>query len=344
MPGRRPESPVLQRLLAEARDARPARRGHGGVVARPGPGAGGRDPLRRRGLHEPVPRPSRLPRDRWRPTSPPRRRCSRPSAPPWPWSTRTTRWGRRLLERPARPDGGVLDGRGERHRERAAAARRSRGAGGEVELALAGSFHVANALAAATTAAALGVPEDVVVAGLERGRPGARALRGGRHRRRRSPSSSTTPTPPKGCQVVLDSARQLAGGHRVLCVFGCGGDRDHEKRPAMGAIAAAAVPTSPWSRRTTRGTRTPTPSSTRSLAGVPDGVGGRSSDASGPRPSSSLIDLAAPGDVVVVAGKGHEREIEIGPTRVPVRRSPRWRGRRWPGRAAGGHRAPGTTP
>ncbi len=107
--------------------------------------------------------------------------------------------------------------------------------GRKVEMTLTGAYHVANALAAATTASVLGVPEDTVVRGLE----GPRRCRGGSRwstRRRRSPCVVDYAHTPDGLAVALDSARRLAGGHRVLCVFGCGGDRDRAKRPVMGEI------------------------------------------------------------------------------------------------------------
>ncbi len=43
---------------------------------------------------------------------------------------------------------------------------------------------------------------------------------------------------PAGLDVALDAARALAAGGRVICVFGCGGDRDPGKRPEMGAVAS----------------------------------------------------------------------------------------------------------
>ncbi len=68
----------------------PAGGGHGSVVPRPHPGPRRRDPLRRRGVHQSRPTTISTTTGRWRPTSPPRRRCSLRRAPPWPWSTGTT--------------------------------------------------------------------------------------------------------------------------------------------------------------------------------------------------------------------------------------------------------------
>jgi len=186
--------------------------------------------------------------------------------------------------------------------------------GRRVELGLAGSFHVANALAAATTAAALGVPEDVVQTGLRRAAPVP-----GRFEVVETGAPFTVVVDyahtPDGLRVLLDSARELAAGHRVLCVFGCGGGRDHEKRPLMGAVAAAgadvAVVTSDNSRH-----EDPDAIIAEVLTGVPPGsrVMVRRDRAEA---IDLVTDLASPGDVVVVAGKGHESEIEIGTERLP---------------------------
>jgi UDP-N-acetylmuramoyl-L-alanyl-D-glutamate--2,6-diaminopimelate ligase len=186
--------------------------------------------------------------------------------------------------------------------------------GRRVELALAGSFHVANALAAATTADALGVPADVIVDGLSN----AAAVPG---RFEVIPSAAPFTVvvdyahTPDGLEVVLGSARQLAAGHRVLCVFGCGGNRDRDKRPAMGAVAGRrsdlAVLTSDNPRD-----EDPDAIIAEVLAGVEEG----SAVVVEPDRAAAIelvIERAGPGDVVVVAGKGHERDIEIGPARLP---------------------------
>jgi UDP-N-acetylmuramoyl-L-alanyl-D-glutamate--2,6-diaminopimelate ligase len=182
-----------------------------------------------------------------------------------------------------------------------------------VELALAGSFHVANALGAATTALSLGVPEDVVVAGLQAAPPVP-----GRFEVVATPAPFTVVVDyahtPDGLQVVLDSARELAGEGRVLCVFGCGGDRDRSKRPAMGAIAVHGADVAVL---TSDNPRNEDPDAI--IAGVLTGVG--ASDLIVRRDRAEAIavaiDLADPGDVVVVAGKGHETEIEVGTRRLP---------------------------
>jgi UDP-N-acetylmuramoyl-L-alanyl-D-glutamate--2,6-diaminopimelate ligase len=222
-------------------------------------------------------------------------------------------WGRRLLEQSTVPTVGytmaeVSDV--ESAARRTSFTWRAR----RIELALAGSFHVANALAAATTAVALGVPEDVIVAGLNSAAPVP-----GRFEVVDTAAPFTVVVDyahtPDGLQVVLESARQLAAGRRVLCVFGCGGDRDHQKRPAMGATAAHSADVAVL---TSDNPRNEDPDAI--IAEVLKGVTAPS-DLLVRRDRAAAIelvmDLAAPGDVVVVAGKGHEREIQIGTRRLP---------------------------
>src|SRR5205085_2341782 len=98
---------------------------------------------------------------------------------------------------------------------------------------------------------------------------------------------------------------------RLICVFGCGGDRDPTKRPRMGAEVAAladlAVVTSDNPR-----TEAPEAIIDQILAGVPRPF---AVDADRARAIRAAIDEAVPGDVVVIAGKGHEDYQIVGTTK-----------------------------
>jgi UDP-N-acetylmuramoyl-L-alanyl-D-glutamate--2,6-diaminopimelate ligase len=123
---------------------------------------------------------------------------------------------------------------------------------------------------------------------------------------------------PAGLEVVLGEARALAPGGRVLCVFGCGGDRDRAKRPLMGAAAAhlsdLAFVTSDNPRD-----EDPLAIIAEVLAGV---AGGRANPWLVVEPDRGVairraLDAAGPGDVVVIAGKGHETYQEVAGKRLP---------------------------
>jgi UDP-N-acetylmuramoyl-L-alanyl-D-glutamate--2,6-diaminopimelate ligase len=222
-------------------------------------------------------------------------------------------WGRRLLERVTVPvvpyaadEATLLDS----VPGRTSFTWRDR----RVDLPLTGAYQVANALAAATTAVALGVPEDVVVTGL--GRAGAVA---GRFEVVDVAAPFTVVVDyahtPDGLAVALDSARRLAGSRRVLCVFGCGGDRDRAKRPAMGSVVSGSADVTIVTSDNPRGEE-PGTIIADVLAGVAVGAGVVV------EPDRALaiaraVDLAQPGDVVLVAGKGHETTQEVGDRLLP---------------------------
>ena len=123
---------------------------------------------------------------------------------------------------------------------------------------------------------------------------------------------------PAGLEVVLGEARMLAPAGRVLCVFGCGGNRDRAKRPLMGAAAAAL---SDLAFVTSDNPRDEDP--LRIIDEVLDGIaGGRANPRIVVEPDRGVairlaLDAARPGDVVVVAGKGHETYQEIAGRRFP---------------------------
>jgi UDP-N-acetylmuramyl tripeptide synthase len=110
----------------------------------------------------------------------------------------------------------------------------------------------------------------------------------------------------------------LAPAGRVLCVFGCGGNRDRAKRPLMGAAAAQlsdlAVVTSDNPRD-----EDPLAIIEEVLAGVPEGRANPHVEIEADRSAAIRValDAAKPGDVVVIAGKGHETYQEIGAKRLP---------------------------
>jgi UDP-N-acetylmuramoyl-L-alanyl-D-glutamate--2,6-diaminopimelate ligase len=123
---------------------------------------------------------------------------------------------------------------------------------------------------------------------------------------------------PAGLAVVLAEARTLAPDGRVLCVFGCGGNRDRAKRPLMGAAVAhlsdLAFVTSDNPRN-----EDPLAIIEEVLAGIP---GARADSRITVEPDRGVairraLDAAGPGDVVVIAGKGHETWQEVAGQRLP---------------------------
>jgi UDP-N-acetylmuramoyl-L-alanyl-D-glutamate--2,6-diaminopimelate ligase len=197
--------------------------------------------------------------------------------------------------------------------------------GHPVRLPLGGSFNVANALAAAHAAAALGVPDETIAGGLSRPLvvPGRFEL-----------VDAGQPFPvvvdyahtPDGLDQLLQAADDLVGTGpegergRVVVVFGCGGDRDVTKRPAMGEVAAdradVVVLTADNSRH-------------EDTAAIIEAVK-QGFDRVHPRRATHLVvepDRRAaisvalregrPGDVVLVAGKGHETTQDIGGVVTP---------------------------
>jgi UDP-N-acetylmuramoyl-L-alanyl-D-glutamate--2,6-diaminopimelate ligase len=193
-----------------------------------------------------------------------------------------------------------------------------------VKLPMPGRFNVANALAALAAAHALGGPLDVLVDALERGVrvPGRfEPVDEGQEFAVLVDYAHT----PDSLENVLLAARELldAGERahgRVLCVFGAGGDRDRGKRPLMGEIAArladAVLVTSDNPRSEDPEQIISEVMAGAMRAGGAEAPAGR--DHGGVRALTDrraaiaeAIAAARPGDVIVIAGKGHEQGQEL---------------------------------
>lgn len=186
--------------------------------------------------------------------------------------------------------------------------------GRPVRLALAGAFQVSNALAAAHVGLVLGLDEAEVVEGL-----GSAGKVPGRFEVVAGPPEVPVTVvvdfahTPEALAGALATARALAGrSGRVLCVFGCGGDRDHDKRAPMGAAALAGadllVVTSDNAR-----TEDPARIAADVVAGFDQAARARTTTILDRAAAiSEALSAADDGDVVLVAGKGHETTQEIG--------------------------------
>jgi UDP-N-acetylmuramoyl-L-alanyl-D-glutamate--2,6-diaminopimelate ligase len=121
---------------------------------------------------------------------------------------------------------------------------------------------------------------------------------------------------PDAVRRVIQAARDLAIGS-VSVVLGCGGDRDRDKRPKMGEIAAT---TADAVIVTDDNPRSEDPAAIRAevLAGVPDPFRGRVREIADRREAIRSAVLAGrAGDVVLVLGKGHEQGQEVRGTITP---------------------------
>jgi UDP-N-acetylmuramoyl-L-alanyl-D-glutamate--2,6-diaminopimelate ligase len=178
-------------------------------------------------------------------------------------------------------------------------------------LPLLGDFNVANALAAAATALALGVPLAEVAARLDivpqvpgrmerlTDRPCV-VLRDYAHT-------------PDALERALAALRPLTRG-RLLAVFGCGGDRDRGKRPMMGRIAAERAD---LAIVTSDNPRTENPDAI--IDDVERGMGGAPRLRITDRLEAirRALDEARPDDTILLAGKGHETYQVIGTEKQP---------------------------
>jgi UDP-N-acetylmuramoyl-L-alanyl-D-glutamate--2,6-diaminopimelate ligase len=172
-------------------------------------------------------------------------------------------------------------------------------------LPMLGRYNAWNAAGALAAARALGVDGSNAIRGLERfaGVPGR---------------LERVDTGARGFDVVVDYAhtpdaleralaacREHARG-RVLVVFGCGGDRDRAKRPLMGAVAARAADHA-WITNDNPRSETPATIAEAILGGVPAGDRARFEVVLDRRAAiADALTQAKRGDLVLVAGKGHE--------------------------------------
>jgi UDP-N-acetylmuramoyl-L-alanyl-D-glutamate--2,6-diaminopimelate ligase len=187
-----------------------------------------------------------------------------------------------------------------------------------IALRLTGAFNVANALAALAVGLTQEVPLPTIAEALSEmpGIPGRfESVEEGQPFAVVVDYAHT----PDGLENVLRAAREITAG-RLIAVFGCGGDRDRTKRPMMGRIAAE------WADHVIVTSDNPRTEDPRAIIdeirpGVDDGRAGRDVrveiEPDRRRAIGVAVSSAGAGDLVLIAGKGHEPYQEIGGVRHP---------------------------
>jgi UDP-N-acetylmuramoyl-L-alanyl-D-glutamate--2,6-diaminopimelate ligase len=184
----------------------------------------------------------------------------------------------------------------------------------DITVPMGGEFTLMNSLAAARSAEMLGCSRDAILRGLSTVSP--------------VPGRFEPVTGDLGFDVIVDyahtpesleglliSVRAVSAG-RVILVFGCGGDRDRGKRPLMGEVAArladSVIVTSDNPR-----TEMPGAIIADIMAGITGVSAGVTTEPDRAVAIASAISAAERGDIVVIAGKGHETTQEIAGTLHP---------------------------
>ena len=183
---------------------------------------------------------------------------------------------------------------------------------------LVGDYNVSNILAAMAATLAQGIAPDAVLAGIE-------ALRGlsGRNERIDMGQPFTVIVDfahtPNALRRALLAARRMTAG-RITVVFGCAGLRDVQKRPLMGQVAAELADRTILTAEDPR-TEDLRVINAQIIAGYQQG--GRQLDENllqiddRAQAIQRAIDLAAPGDLVLITGKGHEQSLCFGTMEMP---------------------------
>ena len=172
-----------------------------------------------------------------------------------------------------------------------------------VTMPLTGGFNVENALIAAAVATALGIDEDTVAGGLAAAGP----VPGRMEVVAEGPPISVIVDyahTPAGLEAALTAARGLSGSARLVCLFGCGGDRDQGKRPQMGEVSSRLADVVVL---TSDNPRSEDPMAI--IGEIRSGLHAGTEvvvEADRALAIGLAVGLAGPGDVVLLAGKGHE--------------------------------------
>jgi UDP-N-acetylmuramoyl-L-alanyl-D-glutamate--2,6-diaminopimelate ligase len=186
----------------------------------------------------------------------------------------------------------------------------------EVATALVGRFNVANVLGVIGVLRAAGLSLDAAARAAGRLQPPAGRMEqlGGGDRPLVVVDYAHSPDALDQCLAALrELARAESAARRLICVFGCGGDRDRGKRPQMGAAASRHADLVWLTSDNPRG-EDPLAiiDEIRPGVSVPHEIRVDRREAIG-----AAIAAARAGDVVLIAGKGHEPYQEIGARRVP---------------------------
>jgi UDP-N-acetylmuramoyl-L-alanyl-D-glutamate--2,6-diaminopimelate ligase len=188
---------------------------------------------------------------------------------------------------------------------------RFRAGGIELETRLRGRFNVENVLGAVAAARLLGIDDDAIAYGVSelRGVPGRfEAVDEGQPFAVLVDYAHT----PDSLENVLRTARDLAQ-NRVICVFGCGGDRDRGKRPLMGRIATDLAD---LAIVTSDNPRSEEPEAI--IAEILEGAGSEVEVEADRREAiARAVATAGECDVVVIAGKGHEQGQQFADRTIP---------------------------
>jgi len=180
----------------------------------------------------------------------------------------------------------------------------------ELQLPLIGDYQIENALVAAGLAMAAGVESDAAISGISnlKGVPGRLEIVGETNGGLVVVDYAHKP---EALEAALSGVRPFVTG-KLVCVFGCGGDRDRGKRPLMGRIAAEKADLAVV---TDDNPRTENAAAIRAeiLVGGPDAreIGDRRAAI------EWAVAQAGTGDVVLIAGKGHETGQIVGDTVLP---------------------------